>query len=317
MFPVRHHPPALRAALAPLLSLLLALALVPGVSAHEGVDGAAFAVTHGPVTTSLVGETSDGHELGDLRVTSLPIDWEEDGAPAGRLDAMLLTTSVDSPIVGDETRISTLVFVFGDGADQLVVTGSGFYPAAGSTIAVSASIERAIVGGSGVYAGASGWALSEHRDDGSWRHVFHLASSEPSMKGAGSDATGGIVRTLLGDVEPATAQDRTLALWHYTIPVGQALVPHVHPGYQVARIVSGTLTYDVIAGEALVVRGDGTRDIVGAGEVVTLEAGDTVVENPDVSHFGSNQGDVPVELYSASLFATGAPPAEPLASPAP
>jgi hypothetical protein len=31
-----------------------------------------------------------------------------------------------------------------------------------------------ILGGSGKYAGASGWCVTEHLPDGTWRHTFHL-----------------------------------------------------------------------------------------------------------------------------------------------
>jgi quercetin dioxygenase-like cupin family protein len=299
-----------------LVSLLALVAFGPGALGHDERQGATFSVTHGPVTTTLVGETSDGHQPGDMRVTSLPIDGE-DGQPAGRLDAVLLTTSVDEPIVGDETRVTTLVFVLGDGTDQLVVTGSAFYPAGGSTIAVSTSVIRAVVGGSGAWAGASGWAETEHLDDGTWRHTFHVTHPAAPEALDAPAASSGIVRTLLGDVEPSISEGHTLALWNYSIPAGQALVPHVHPGYQVARIVSGTLTYDVISGEALVIRADGSQETAGGGQVVTLKAGDTVVENPGVTHFGANNGDVPVEIYTATLFSTGSPPAVPVETMAP
>ena len=94
-------------------------------------------------------------------------------------------------------------------------------------------------------------------------------------------------------------------------------MPHTHPGFQVARIVSGTLTYNVIAGEVTILRADGSTETASTGDVVTINAGDTVVENPDLQHYGANDGDVPVEIYASSLFPVGAPPAIPLPSTAP
>src|SRR5690242_14011380 len=58
-------------------------------------------------------------------------------------------------------------------------------------------------------------------------------------------ASAGIVRTDLGTTLPGTAPGQRLGLWHYTIPAGSALVPHRHPGWQIARIVAGTLTYTI------------------------------------------------------------------------
>lgn len=141
----------------------------------------AFTVTHGPAVTQMVTAGSTGHQLGDLRVLpAMPIA-DATGAIVGRLDAQLVTTSVDYPTFGDEVRMSVLNFVFGEGAahfagsaDQLQVSGSGYYPSTMSTIPIGEALVRPITGGSGVYAGASGWARTEHLADNTWRHTFFL-----------------------------------------------------------------------------------------------------------------------------------------------
>ena len=140
-----------------------------------------FSVTHPSVATLLVTAGSQGHQLGDLRVLPATPIAGASGAVIGRLDAQLLTTSINYPALGDEVRMSTLNFVFGQGtanlagsADQLIVSGSGYYPGDQSTIPVGDALIRPITGGSGAYAGASGWAKSEHFLDGSWRHTFYL-----------------------------------------------------------------------------------------------------------------------------------------------
>lgn len=132
-----------------------------------------FAVTHGPITMILADPDSNGHQLADLRAGSLRT-FDEHGQDAGRLDATLITTGIDIPNPNDETRISTLIFSFGEGVDQIVVNGSGFYPAAGGTIDLNTTVIRPITGGSGVFAGASGWAETKHFADATWRHSFHL-----------------------------------------------------------------------------------------------------------------------------------------------
>ncbi|MGH2407445.1 MAG: hypothetical protein ACRDF7_05105 [Candidatus Limnocylindrales bacterium] len=131
-------------------------------------------------------------------------------------------------------------------------------------------------------------------------------------------ASAGIIRESLGGTLPGTAPGQRLGLWHYTIPAGSRLSPHTHPGWQVARIVSGTLSYTIISGEATVLRGTGGTETHETGETFVLLAGDTIVENPDLQHFGANNGTVPVEIYASSLFTDGQPPAIPLpgASPA-
>lgn len=140
-----------------------------------------FTVTHGAVVTVLTTLGSDGHQLGDLRVLQETPVSDLDGNVIGRLDASLLTTSIDYPAPGDEIRMSNLNFVFGLGnenltgsANQILVTGSGFYPSTNSTIAVGDVLIRPIAGGSGLYSGARGSAITEHLPDDTWRHTFQF-----------------------------------------------------------------------------------------------------------------------------------------------
>jgi hypothetical protein len=85
-----------------------------------------------------------------------------------------MTTTALDEAAGVETRLTTIVIVAGDGSDQLILEGSAAYPAAGSTIEVAATVIRPVIGGSGRWAGARGWAESTHEADGSWTHTFHL-----------------------------------------------------------------------------------------------------------------------------------------------
>ena len=162
-----------------LVFLLAAASLIwpvpPPARAAEAGAELVFAVTHAETGTTLVTANSDGHKLGDIRVVSLPT-LDPSGA-AGRLDSILTTTGVDVPGPGDEQRISHLVFSFTSPDDQIYVAGVATYPAKGSTIKVASSIVRPILGGSGKYAGASGWCVTEHLPDGSWRHTFHLIAN--------------------------------------------------------------------------------------------------------------------------------------------
>ena len=166
-----------------IVALLATLLAVP-VAAQDGATWVSrvFSVTHAAVTTDLVTPGSDGHRLGDVRVNVATPTYDEQGELAGRYDAMLITTSIDLPSQGDEVRMVQLNFVFGEAqadqlagsADQLIVSGSGYYPAGGSTFVAGAALVRTIAGGSGEFAGATGWCESEHLADGSWRHTFHV-----------------------------------------------------------------------------------------------------------------------------------------------
>ena len=137
---------------------IVALALVslaPSALARgRGAGAMSYTVTHDAVTITLANPASDGHQLGDLRVTTVPVTGED--GQAGRLDSTLTTVGIDTPNAGDEIRISVLVFSFNDNADQIVIQGTAYYPKAGGTIAAATTIERPIVGGSGTFAGAPG-----------------------------------------------------------------------------------------------------------------------------------------------------------------
>jgi len=88
-----------------------------------------------------------------------------------------------------------------------------------------------------------------------------LGACQPAGAAPTPSPSGGIIRQDLGNVLPATAQGERLGLWHYTIPAGSQLVPHHHPGWQVARVAAGTLTYQIIKGEATVIRASGATEI--------------------------------------------------------
>ncbi len=128
-------------------------------------------VFHPNVVTELTTKGSDGHQLGDVRVTSIAVATSS-GKVVGRMDATLITTGTDKPSNGDETRVSELVFTLNDGA-VLIIGGAGFYPAQGPTLSRGAKLVRPIKGGSGRFAGARGWAESIHGLDGSWTHKFY------------------------------------------------------------------------------------------------------------------------------------------------
>jgi hypothetical protein len=155
-------------------ALFMALAAFAAlVLAACGAGARTITVTHGPVTLVYADVGDPGPSIGDTRGTEIATKVEGTDV-VGRLDAILTTTAIDSPSAGVEVRIGHLVFSFGKEEDQIVVDGTSLYPSASATIAVGATTIRPIVGGSGIYAGARGFAESTHLEDGTWRHVLHL-----------------------------------------------------------------------------------------------------------------------------------------------
>lgn len=115
-----------------------------------------------------------------------------------------------------------------------------------------------------------------------------------------------VVRDRLGATNPENAPGQELFLEQVTIAPGARLATHYHEGTQVAHVVSGELTYNIVRGTATVLRADGPEQATGP-VVVVLRAGDGVVETPDVVHYGANDGDDPVVIVLAALLADGAP----------
>jgi hypothetical protein len=122
-----------------------------------------------------------------------------------------------------------------------------------------------------------------------------------------------VVREILGQVDsPPGASGRRLSLVRYTIAPGAELAPHVHPGAQMAAIESGSLTYHVLSGTAVVHRAVGPDGVPGLSEELigpaetTLRAGDAVIEDGEMLHFGSNRAAEPVVILATLLTDPGA-----------
>ena len=125
-----------------------------------------------------------------------------------------------------------------------------------------------------------------------------------------SPGSGGeVVREVLVETRPATAPGEDFELVRYVVPPDVTLPAHTHPGVQMNVIESGTLTYYLVAaGEVTINRADGATEILGPGESTDIEAGDAFIEPAGVVHYGANDTWRPVEILTAALLTTGAPP---------
>lgn len=115
---------------------------------------------------------------------------------------------------------------------------------------------------------------------------------------------------VLGRAAPVAVDDPELSLGRVTVMPGAVLPVHYHEGTQIGVVVQGELTYTVFTGEIALYRGDDPAAepyIIRPGETVVVRAGDALVEAPGSIHQGSNAGDVPLVIYLATLFPTGAP----------
>ena len=136
--------------------------------------------------------------------------------------------------------------------------------------------------------------------------------------GASSQTSGQASRAALAQaVDPVGAKGRTLGLSRVTIPPHVQLALHHHAGTQIAYIQKGTLTYFVRTGAVKVYRGAADQHPrvvrrVTAGKTGKVFAGEWVIEQPHVIHFGANNGSTPVVILLATLFTNGSPPSIPV-----
>jgi len=158
----------------PFLALsLTTLVLLTSVSNIASAQ-TTLTVTHGPVPTpTYIDLGAPGDSAGDQRI------WEFDGRTSDQesvvTDWIMTTTGQGQQISDMERRVTLGVFSFGaDGKDTIMLQGIGLYPMTGSTLKSSAVLERAVIGGTGKYAGAIGTVTSTHFDDDRWQHVFNL-----------------------------------------------------------------------------------------------------------------------------------------------
>lgn len=130
-------------------------------------------VTHGkPPAPAYIDLGAAGASVGDQRI--FKFDGKADSETVV-MEWVMTTLSTPEPDLDAEVRSTTGYFTFGDaGKDRILIQGTGIYPSEGSTIKVEATLERAIIGGTGKYAGASGTVLTTHLPDGSWQHVFNI-----------------------------------------------------------------------------------------------------------------------------------------------
>ncbi len=149
--------------------------------------------------------------------------------------------------------------------------------------------------------------------------VFALGALLPGALAGPSEPTA--VRTALAQTDRVQgAPGRTMVLSRVVVEPGAKLALHHHLGTQISRIASGTLTYTVRKGSAVVSEGDAEKDprrvrTIAAGQTARIKPGQWLVEQPSDIHEAANRGSKPVVIYLSTLLASGSPPATPVTLP--
>ena len=156
-----------RVILIPALLGIVAASLVACSSGERTVT-----VNHQATPTPVYLDLGDpGPSAGDMRTFSFSAPGPNNQTV--QMDAVMITTGIVAGST-DEYRDMRITFTFGSAADQLILQGVAVYPGEGSVLKPATTVSRSIIGGSGAYAGATGWCDSTHNADGTWTHVFHL-----------------------------------------------------------------------------------------------------------------------------------------------
>jgi hypothetical protein len=160
----------------PLAGVVLAAAIaVPvALAASGGTSDRIVTVSHGPVKLVYVDLGEKGPSVGDTYSADVPAKGP--GGSAARVVGTLTTVAENQPAQGKEIRTTKLVFIFANPNDQIEIGGASTYASTAPTRPKASTTIRPIVGGSGKYAGATGWAESIHSAAGNWTHRLHLTN---------------------------------------------------------------------------------------------------------------------------------------------
>lgn len=152
------------------LAVLLGLSLMGAApaSAKERVE--VVTITHAPTAPTAVVGTG----LGTVRTYFVPTAVSGRTSPTTGYMSGTLTTIATGFANGQEARGANLVFVVGSEPNQLVIGGLSLYNTDLSTITAGSRTVRPIIGGSGIYSGARGTAVSTNLGDQGFRHVFRF-----------------------------------------------------------------------------------------------------------------------------------------------
>jgi len=170
---LKKSPALIVALVASIAALVLSsVAISVGFAASSSSEPARqITFTHGeiePTMVTTVEAVSSSAPIGFQRFFQIPATSPENGMLSGSLTVL----AEDYPGVGQELRVSNLIFQFGSLADQLVVGGVAAYEVANPTLGFDVVTTRPILGGTGTFAGATGEVDTTHNSDGTWTHVF-------------------------------------------------------------------------------------------------------------------------------------------------
>jgi quercetin dioxygenase-like cupin family protein len=165
---------------------------------------------------------------------------------------------------------------------------------------VESTVTRRAVLASGVLAGWVGPRLG----------MPHAAAQEDTCAVPPAVATAraeGITVEPIGFGAPVSTPGHGLTLYRFSLPPGEVVEPHRHPGATILAVESGELGYTLLRGKASVQRKEtGGEELTPGGETI-LRPGDALFYDADAAHTARNPGSIPVLVLAVTLLATDQP----------
>ncbi len=110
---------------------------------------------------------------------------------------------------------------------------------------------------------------------------------------------------------PLGAPDQQLSLYRFTLPPGNKVDPHRHPGATILQVEAGALAYTLIDGTVELWRGDANQTqavaVTEPGTEVVMRPGDAVFYDAETVHSAHNSESEPVLVLAVTLMATDQP----------
>ena len=161
------------------LSLLLAGALAgspaAGAADRSERERIVVRVAHGPIQPiGTVDAPPTGPSVGDFSAFYSPITRPGKKSTIGWWSGSLTTVAVGQPAADSQLRTTNFVFTIGRIENQIEVGGIASYPLTSPTLAKGTVTIRPVIGGSGRYDGARGYARTVHTVRDTWTHTFYV-----------------------------------------------------------------------------------------------------------------------------------------------
>ena len=117
----------------------------------------------------------------------------------------------------------------------------------------------------------------------------------------------GITFEPIGYGAPKSTPGHGLTVYRFSLPPGEVIPPHRHPGATILSVESGEMGYILLRGTASMLRKETGGEELSLGTETVLRPGDSIFYDAETAHTARNPGGVPVLILAVTLLATDQP----------